>query len=330
MRTLSKPVIGALGLILVASAVVLAACNKPPPPGSLKVGYQNSPAMALIMIADAKGYYKDHKVDVDLQEFTAGKLALHAFIGGSLDVAVAGEVPVGLALLQSQHFSVVGEVLSGSKDEMRMIVRAPGGCGTLTPEKYFTQQKRRIGTSFGGGPQYFTFQFLNAHGISSNQVELISQKPEEMPTAVSRGAVDAIAIFDPAAAEAERLLGPDHCTFPDPGTYRQHYVVVVKDGAVKGRGDTRTRGFLAALRDAEQFADANPAEAQKIVAAKTRLPITVVEQIWPRYQFGVVLDPGLKQLWIKQAEWHKAQPGSATLSAPDYDAVLNRMLLSNE
>ena len=130
--------------------------------------------MAVIMIARDGKFFDAHQIKVDLHDFVAGKLALQAFFGGSLDVAVAGEVPTGLALLQGQKFLVVGEVLKGSRNAIRMVVRNEGGCQDLTPEKYFLNQEkpRVVATSFGGGPQYFTSQFLKANNIPKSAVVL--------------------------------------------------------------------------------------------------------------------------------------------------------------
>src|SRR3989339_123978 len=66
----------------------------------LRVGIQVSPAMTLVMVAEDKGFFDRAGIDVELKEFTAGKFALQAFLGGSLDLAVSGEVPVTLSTLQ--------------------------------------------------------------------------------------------------------------------------------------------------------------------------------------------------------------------------------------
>jgi len=319
----------ASALALSLAVGTLGACqqqnNKP-----LRVGYQNSPAMALIMIADERKFFDAHHVRVDLKEFTAGKFALQAFLGGSLDVAVAGDVPTGLALLQGQHFVAVGEVLKGSHGAIRMVIRQKGGCQDVTPEKYFWDKHRSIATSFGGGPQYFTARFLNAHNIPLSQVKIISQAPENMVSAVTSGTVDGIAIFDPAAAKAEALLGVDHCTFPDPGVYREHYVIVTRPDELKPKPDARLRDFMAALRDAERFAAEHPLDAQKIVSQKTKIPADKVQQMWPEFEFGVALDPDLAKLWMAEADWHRSQPGAgAGLTQPDYAAATDRTLIEN-
>jgi ABC-type nitrate/sulfonate/bicarbonate transport system substrate-binding protein len=295
----------------------------------LRIGYQNSPAMALVMVAEHEKLFDKRGVSVALQEFTAGKFALQAFLGGSLDGAIAGDVPIGLALLQGQQFLAVGEVLKNSHDEVRMVVRNPDGCSNLTPETYFSEKQRSIATSFGGGPQFFTIRFLEAHKIPLSEVKLISQQPQEMPAALQAAAVDGIAVFDPAAGEAESLLGSHHCTFPDPKNYRQHYVLVVRNGDIRPHPDPRLVRFIGALKDAEQFILAHPSEAQDIVGDKTKLGAARISAIWGEYQFGVTLDPGLAELWAQEADWHRSDPGAnVDLAHVDYTKILDPSVLN--
>ncbi len=67
--------------------------------------------MALVMVAADMRYFDKEGVQVDLKEFTAGKFALQAFLGGSLDIAVSGEVPATLATLQGNNFRVIAQVV---------------------------------------------------------------------------------------------------------------------------------------------------------------------------------------------------------------------------
>jgi NitT/TauT family transport system substrate-binding protein len=77
----------------------------------LTVGIQVSPAMTLVMVAEDKGFFDKAGVDVEIKEFTAGKFALQAFLGGSLDIAISGEVPVTLSSLQGNKFRVLAQVV---------------------------------------------------------------------------------------------------------------------------------------------------------------------------------------------------------------------------
>src|SRR5262249_44904331 len=125
------------------------------------IGIQVSPAMTLLMVAKDEGFFSQQALDVDLKEFTAGKFALQAFLGGSIDFAVSGEVPVCLAALQGNQIRVVAQVVEKTVNEVRVVALKdeqasdPGNAGA-----YFKRKKRKLATSFGGGPEFFTYNFL--------------------------------------------------------------------------------------------------------------------------------------------------------------------------
>jgi NitT/TauT family transport system substrate-binding protein len=325
--------IAALFLLVVALGVW--AWQHPPDPDAsaragLRIGYQTSPAMALVMIAEAKDMANGKaNAKVVWQHFQAGKFALQAFLGGSLDVAVVGDVPIGLALLQGQKFTAFAEVVQDSVDEVRMVVRNPGNCDPAHPWDYFmaADKPKRIATSFGGGPQYFAVEFLEKYGIPLHHVELLPYAPGEMAAAILSRSVDGAAIFDPAAARIEGLLGPESCTFTDPKAYRQHYIAVTQPPFMAGKKvDPRLAAFVAALRAAQDFAAKDPAAAMAIVQQETQIDAKTLSQIWPKFTFGVTLDPGLQRLWMEEADFFVAQPDGGTFPPevqPDYKAVLN-------
>jgi len=94
------------------------------------VGIQTSPAMALVMIAKDKGFFEKQGLNVELKEFTAGKFALEAFLGGSLDFSISGDVPVTLATLQGNKFVVPAQVVGRTKNEVRVVARKEAGLNT--------------------------------------------------------------------------------------------------------------------------------------------------------------------------------------------------------
>jgi len=136
------------------------ACGRPGESTRIQatVGIQVSPAMALVMVAKDKHYFDEQNLDLQFQEFTAGKFALQAFLGGSLTFAVAGDVPVTLATLQGSNFKVLTQVVEDTKNEVRVVARRDGTASD--PASYFKKKKRKLATSFGGGPEFFTYKFF--------------------------------------------------------------------------------------------------------------------------------------------------------------------------
>lgn len=266
----------------------------------LTVGIQVSPAMTLVMVAKDKGFFDSEGVDVEIKEFTAGKFALQAFLGGSLDVAVAGEVPVALSTLQGNKFRVVAQVVERTINECRVVARREAGLDT--PEKYFGAKKRKLATSFGGGPEFFTYSFLKKHGIAPGQVELVSQRPEDMPATLKSASVDAISIFDPQARIAERIMGIEGITFADADIYSELYVVNVMQTTLENRREA-IMAFLRGLRDASLYIEKEPEESKRVLIRYTKLDHAVVDDIWKNFVFKPAINHLFVQYTTAEAQW---------------------------
>lgn len=287
-------------------------------PGSkhVSIGIQTSPAMALVMVAKDKQFFEQEGLDVELKEFTAGKFALQAFLGGSLDFAVAGDVPVTLATLQGSKFYVLSQVVERTINEVRVVARRDEGAGDAAT--YFKKKRRKLATSFGGGPEFFTYNFLKKHGIADSEVEIISQKPEDMPAALSNGSVDAISIFDPFAFIAERQMGGGGVTFADPDIYSELYVITASQEMVDQNSEMVEK-LLRALVKAEQFIKDNPEQAKDIVVKYTKQDRAVVDGIWGNFVFAPALNKLLLDYQNQEAAWAK-EKGTvpANTALPDF------------
>src|SRR3989338_1417825 len=187
----------------------------------LKIGLQNGPSTALLMVAKDNGFFEKEGISVELEVFTAGKFALQAFLSGSLDLAASGEIPVVLSSMQGNKFYVITQLSKGQNNEVRVVALKDDELDT--PQTYFNAKKRKLATSFGGGPEFYTYNFLKFYNISN--VELISQKPEDMPVSLASGSVDAIAIFEPFAFFAEHKLGDNVISFGNENLYTEFYIL---------------------------------------------------------------------------------------------------------
>jgi ABC-type nitrate/sulfonate/bicarbonate transport system substrate-binding protein len=300
--------------VFLAVLVTTSGCERAPAERpKVRIGIQTSPAMALVMVAKDRGYFEAEGLDVELQGFTAGKFALQAFLGGSLDFAVAGEVPVTLASIQGNRVSVVSQVVKETRNEVRVVARRDS---TTTPAAYFGAKRRKLATSFGGGPEFFTYNFLKEYGISSGDVQLVPLKPEEMPAALRSGSVDAISIFDPFAYIAEQLMGDEGITFTG-SLYSEFYVLVSRPDDVTRRR-TEIEALLRALRRAEQHIQQNPQDAQRVVVGYTKLTQDVVGGIWNNFVFAPALTPKLIEVMNAQAAWAE-EKGDVPAGSPRID-----------
>jgi ABC-type nitrate/sulfonate/bicarbonate transport system substrate-binding protein len=280
--------------------------------------------MTLLMVAKDKGFFEQQGVDVELKQFTAGKFALQAFFAGSIDYAVSGEVPVCLAALGGNESRTVTQVVEKTVDEVRIVARKDG---PSDPATYFKSKKRKIATSFGGGPEFFTYNFLQHYQIAPNQIEVLSQRPEDMPASLASKSVDAISIFDPFAYIAEKQLGPAAVTFRASELYSELYVLVAHPRAKKD-DDATVSSMLRALKQAEAFTASNPEEAKQILQKYTQLDRGTVDGIWGSFVFKLSLTPELLADWNAEARWAKAT-GTVTPQTPipDFNEYIDARLL---
>ena len=314
-------------IALVATILlVINACTTPETTGKvvtnnpITLGMQVGPASTLLMVAKDKGFFEEEGVNVQLVEFTAGKFALQAFLAGSLDLTASGEVPVILAALQRNKFYVITQIVERTKNEVRVVALKDDDLNT--PEKYFKAKRRKLATSFGGGPEFYTYNFLKKYNIKD--IEIISQKPEDMPVALASKTVDAIAIFEPFAFFAEQKLGKDAITFKDDKIYSELYVLSAKREWVESNPEIVEK-ILKALVKAGDFIEKNSEESKAILMKFTKLDKITVDNIWNNFVYKPVLNDLLLKYLNEEAKW-AIETGKVTRDTeiPNFDEYVYR------
>jgi len=323
-RRNSRYVVQVFSLVLAAMVVSCGGQDHSAPANAaprsrVSIGIQVSPAMALVMVAKDRHFFAAESVDVEFKEFTAGKFALQAFLGGGVDYCVSGEVPACLAALQGNDVHVVSQVVERTVNEVRVVVRRDASA--VSPRQFFTHKRRKIATSIGGGPEFFTYNFLKRHGLDSTQVQIISQDPKEMPAALETGSVDAIAVFDPFAFIAEKRLGEKATTFSDSTLYSELYVLSARQQQVATDGRTIER-MLRALDRAATYMAEQPDSAKLVVQRYTKLDPSIVDGIWSSFVFKPALTPLLLQTWRQETLWAKER-GKIPPGTPERDLRQN-------
>ena len=103
----------------------LAACA-PQRHEKLVLGTVHLPALGLVYIAQAKGYFARHGLEVEPRRFTTGRDALAALAAGEVDVATALETPVVLRAGRDASLRIL-TTLHVSVGSTRLVARADRG-----------------------------------------------------------------------------------------------------------------------------------------------------------------------------------------------------------
>lgn len=277
------------------------------------------PHLSLLNVAIKKDFFQDEGLDVEVKEFTSGKLALQALIGGSLDISFSAERPVMSAVLNGEQVYVLTK-LNEMRGGFPMVLRKEGDA--FKAAEYFSK-KRKIATLVGGGPEYFTAEFFAKHNIQAAQYELVSMSPPDMPTALMNEDVDGVAIFEPFAHFAVVRTGQDNVwVIKDADLYSEIMVLLAMPGWAQENQDTIVK-FLKALKKAEEFIKQNRREAISIASGVTKLSQEDLEKVWDDLRFDLGLNKEIIQVMNKEAKWSRETGKvSRDTQLPDYSQII--------
>jgi NitT/TauT family transport system substrate-binding protein len=296
-----KKVIISIVFVAIFVGVVFWQKAEPTELPTVRLSLLTQPTMALVKVGLDKNFFEQEGIKVEISEFTAGKFALQALIGGSLDLITAAEFPVTLAVANGERLAILTEV-NETIGGFPMTLRKDGD--TFDAQKYFTK-KRKIATSIGGGPEFFTADFFKKYNIQPSQYEIVSMKPEDMPIALAQGSVDGIAIYEPFTHFAVERTGEDKIfSVKSDDLYTETMILVGKKEWVLQHTDTVEK-FLRALKKSEAFVKKNPEEAMNIVSSFTKLDKTALQSIWPTFSLSIGLDKKLVLTMEEEVEWAK-------------------------
>lgn len=287
---------------------------------SLRLGLSTQPSNGLLWVAVDKGFFKEQGLSVEVKEFATGKLALQALLGGSLDLNTTAEFPVTMASINGEKISILTQV-NETKGGFPMIFRKDSQ-EVFNSSTYFSK-KRKIGTSVGGGPEFFTQDFLNKHQIQPNQYEIVGMKAEDLPIALANGSVDGIAIFEPYTHFAIERTGVDNIfVIYELELYSETIVLAGKADWVNNHNEETDR-FIRALKKSYDFIKSNPEEAMASVSLHTKLDLATVKSIWPTFTYELGLNKKLISTMEAEAKWAKATDKTKNdVSTIDFSRIL--------
>jgi len=202
-------------VVAAATALTLAGCatgtsnpgttstgTAPAAPYTVNVGIMNLAMFAPLYIADAKGYFTDEGIKLNLQTVASGQDAIPLASTGKLDVVVAG-FSAGMfnAIGQGLDIKVVGSMAVSTGD--------PNNTGThLVAEPPLTTaaqlKGKKIGAAGGAGGTgaLITALALETAGLTLKDVTIVNLANADMPTALKNGGIDAALLGSPFSFNA--------------------------------------------------------------------------------------------------------------------------------
>ena len=139
---------------------------------------------------------------------------------GSAQLATVAETPIMRAGLGGQPVVMVA-TMEASDNDVQLLTRVEGGIKSIADLK-----GKKIATAIGTSAEYMVIVALASKGLKPSDATIINLRPQDMPTALERGDVDAYAIWQPHTYNGLKLLEGKAAYLDTKGIYVETFNIV--------------------------------------------------------------------------------------------------------
>jgi sulfonate transport system substrate-binding protein len=214
---------------------------------------------------------------------------------GAVDVATHAETQ---AVRRSPANLDIRVILTVAEYAYHIVARRSAGIRSAADLR-----GRRIATVHDTSAHFYLAKMLQSAGLAERDVTVIGMPPPDMPAAIARGDVDAVAIWEPAAEQSARALGADAVILQG-ADYRERFdlnttAAVLADPAKR----TAVADLLRAIIRTSRTVREHPEEVQPVIAARLGVSVDVVAAAWGRFKFPAALPDDLVDTMVEQEPW---------------------------
>jgi ABC-type nitrate/sulfonate/bicarbonate transport system substrate-binding protein len=286
-----------------------------------RIAVSKSPLSLPFFVAKEKNLFAKHKVEPVLIECLGGNRCVKELTDGRVDMATSSELPFMFAAFQGRAISLV-TTFNTNKDDMKFVVRK-----TVVKAGTSGLVGKRIGYVEKASSHYYMDLFLLYNGIDPKTTVPVPLGADALASALAKGEVDAISVWEPWGQIALGLGGADVAVLDVPKLYSQTFNLLVAN-EYRLAQTRKSIAVLSALDDAIQFIKKNPDEAKRILARDVGLDAETVKAVWPTYQFELTLQQSLLSTIQGQARWARREGHVGTaLAEPEFLNFIDSSLL---
>ncbi|MFJ6054108.1 ABC transporter substrate-binding protein [Streptomyces sp. NPDC092307] len=251
---------------------------------------------APVHVAEEGDLWSAEGIEATVTTRPTGREALNAVLGGQAQLGVVGDLPAVTAALGGRELRVVADLSRFS--DWRLLTRTDRQITGFAALK-----GRRVGVPQGTNVEYALSRMLASAQLTASDVTVVNLAPNQVPSALARGDIDAGVTFPSFYDAARTALGTAYAELPFTG-YTARTLLVAGPSA----NEESTTAVLRTLLRAQQELEADPAGSRKAVLAQSKgvLPAAYVETYQPRYTYGATLSPELLTQLEEEASWAKA------------------------
>ncbi|TAK36129.1 MAG: hypothetical protein EPO21_04070 [Chloroflexota bacterium] len=316
-----------LGFILACVALLIGsiACQSSSSPAAstapdlqLRIGLLPIVDVLPIYVADAEGYFKEQKLDVQLTLFSSAMERDSAFQTAQIEGELNDLVSVGLLNKDGERAKVVRTTYRGNaKQAMISVLAAPGS----KIQKPADLKGVQIGLSGNTVMEYATDRLLRASGLGAGEFQTTEvTKIPVRAEMLAKGQIQAATMPEPFASVAVQQGA--RVVIDDQRTAQNQSVMTFRQDVVEKHSD-EVRRFLAAYEKAVQVINEKPESYRNLLIDKAMIPESVRQSLaMPVYPRAAV--PNREEV-TDVVDW---MAGKGMLSQKlSYERIVNGQLL---
>jgi len=253
---------------------------------------------ATVWVAEKKGFFKKHNVNLTTREFDSGRNALETMLKDStINIATVAQTPIVFNSFNNEPYVIVA-TMAYSLDDIKVLARKDRNInGPLD------LRGKKIGATARSTGHYFLRSFLTHYDLRLSDIEMVDVNASELGDALISGALDAITSWEPHIHNAEAIMGAENLSLLiSPTPFRKDfYFTTDRKYATENRAAVQQ--FLAAVSEAENYIRLNPQEAQGIVTERLGADAELIALVWDSFTFEITLDQSILVHLEDEALW---------------------------
>ncbi|MCW3171779.1 ABC transporter substrate-binding protein [Shewanella subflava] len=261
----------------------------------IKIAVSNTPLSSPIFIADKKGFFKQHGLNIQLVREDGGVKCFNELMAGNVDFATTSESVVMFNSFYRSDFIVLASFVESDND-VKLL--------SMSSQKFNDLAAiagAKVGIVKSSASEFFFDSLLMLYHQQDAQIQRVYLKPTQMVHALQKGEVDLISAWEPfpyqlaeESPQASQVIGTK-------GLYNLSFNLV---GLKNNRIDTQNKqSILQALSDAINFINENPEDSQLLISEILDIDKIQLSYLWRDYAFRLSLSNALVSNLQLQSQW---------------------------
>ncbi len=266
---------------------------------------------SLVHIAKEKGYFLEEGIDMEIEGYPAGKLALEATLEGKTDMATVADMPIAFIGLERNDFAIFATIVD-SAQHVKALARKDRNIDT--PHDLIG---KKVATTIGTSAHFFMITFFALNLLDFSDVEVVDLEPGEMVEAIVNGDVDAIFTWEPNILNCQKILADNAVILPSMVGYMVTFSLVSRKDFIESNPELIKR-IIKSLAKAEEFVKNSREESIDIVASRLKIERESMNELWNDYKFRLSLPQSLLVTMEDQARWAIQNNLTDATEVPNY------------